>query len=174
MQERRRDGRETADPGHRVRVHLPGVLRAFAFVAEKRGHAGRRFDGAADAGHMGPRTDPAIRRQARHHQVRLDRAERLVVESQVAHHTRGEVLGDEIHPREQGFEEVDPVRLRKIDRDAALVEVDRVVERIAVPGVPGGRDVLKRPRDRVPVRAAPTVQPATGFKLDDVGSEERE
>ena len=174
VQERRGNGCETTESGHRVRIHLPGVQRGAAFVTQQRGHPAGWLDGAADARHVRPRPAGAVSGQARHHQIWLDGLERVVAEAQVAHHAGREVVRHEVHVRHQRLEGLNAGGVRQIQRDAPFVEIDRVVHRVAIPGVACGRHVPQALRYRVLIGAAPTVEPLAGLHLDDVRAMQRE
>ena len=88
---------------------------------------------AAEAGVVLVRSGLAVQARADHHEVGLDRGERVVVETEALHRTRREVLGDRVGPLDdEPPHELDRSGLLEVEREVALADVEAVVHRRAL------------------------------------------
>ena len=91
---------------------------------------------AAEAGVVLVRTGLAVEARADHHEVGLDRGERVVVEAEALHRLGRVVLGDRVAPLgDEPLHERDRFGLLQVERDVLLADVEPVVHRRALEAV---------------------------------------
>ena len=133
------------------------------WVAGHRRHAGHLFDVQRPAHVIAPRAVEAESRHANGDHVRAQRGQRFVVQPELLHHSRGEVLHDDVGLRSEPMGEVAAGRRAQVQRDVTLIQVGGLPQRTAL--VP----VLAL--ERLGARIAESVRPLDRLELDDVGAE---
>ena len=97
-----------------------------------------------------------------------------VGDAEVPEHPGGEVLGDEVEARHQPAEQVDSLRRGEVEGDRSLAHVDRVEQRVQVPCSPWCAALGQHRGHLAGAGAAPAIQPAARFHLDDLRAEQGE
>ncbi len=147
-----------ADPVRldRQQVGMPGEPR----------QTGGVLDDEREGGEVPPRSVESEAGHANHHEVGVDGAERLVVESGAVEHPRRVVLDDDVAGRRDPLDELDAARVGEVDRQALLVRVERREDRAALPVLRLG---LRHTADE-----AHAVGPLRRLEMDHLGAEQGE
>ena len=168
------DGCHRVQAGDGIRVHLARIEGRPVRVTQKRRHAGCWLDGPADTRHILPRAAVTVGREAAEDDPGIDRGHLFVTDAEVAEDSGREVFGNEVRVTQELPERRHPAIGLQVERHAPFVEVHGVVERVAVPGVPGCFDLPQASREWSVVAATPAIRALAHLHLDDVGAHEPE
>ncbi len=163
LEQRRGHGEGGGHAGQHVADREAGAGRPHLGVAGQRHDARQRLDLAVIAGLVAIRAGLAEAGHRAIDQPRVDLGQRGIADAEPVHHAGAEILHDHVGVGDQALDDLDRRRLLQIQRQAALVAVDRQ---------PGRRHAAVCPLARQ--RRAAHVLALAALHLDDVGAEQGE
>ena len=123
--ERRGDAQRRRRARHDVGAGEAHARRSVGRKAGDRHQAGHRLDHAVERRGLAVRPDLAEARDGAVDQPGIDRLQRLVADAELVHHARPEILHHHVGLGGQPLHHLDRLGLLEIERDRALVRVDR-------------------------------------------------